>query len=344
MVALALGAQKYNWVQPVVTSDNAIQIRGGRHPLQELVVPAYIPNDCDLAGGIGEDSDEVSLVSSQDNQDLPTTLVLTGPNHSGKSVYLKHIALIVYLAHLGSFVPADSAVIGLTDKILTRISTRESSGQNQSAFSIDLRQIAFSARMATRRSLILVDEFGKGTRADDGAALLAALIDHFVGRGVEAPKMTVATHFHEIIQGGYLEGCSRVALAHMEVQELQDAQQQAGGRLAEDNVLYLYRLCAGASTSSFGALCASLNGVDDTVVQRAEVLMAAMSRNEDLRAVCSEMTHEEQCKFEMAEEVARGFLHLSLQTATGGLDTKQVSARDTIRQLLESVAAGELSE
>ncbi|KKA30528.1 hypothetical protein TD95_003372 [Thielaviopsis punctulata] len=338
MVALALGAQKYNWVQPVVTTENVIQIRGGRHPLQELVVPAYIPNDCGLAGGAGAEENHGSPALSDGHEELPTTLVLTGPNHSGKSVYLKHIALIVYLAHVGSFVPADSAVIGITDKILTRIATRESSGQNQSAFSIDLRQIAFSARMATRQSLILVDEFGKGTRADDGAALLAALIDHFVSRGVEAPKMAVATHFHEIIQGGYFDGSPRVALAHMEVQELQETHV---GDITQEGILYLYRLCAGASTSSFGALCASLNGVDDAVVQRAEVLMAAMSRNEDLRAVCSEMTHEEQCKFEVAEEVARAFLHLSLQTGGNGVEKRRISARDTIRQLLESVEEAE---
>ncbi|KAL5606161.1 uncharacterized protein BROUX77_003354 [Berkeleyomyces rouxiae] len=336
MVALALGAQKYGWVQPTMTNDNVIQIKDGRHPLQELVIPVFISNDCHLAGGMGENDGTSTMVSeASESENLHRTLVITGPNHSGKSVYLKHVALIVYLAHIGSFVPANSATIGITDKILTRISTRESSGQNQSAFSIDLQQIAFSARMATRRSLVLVDEFGKGTRADDGAALLAALIDHFVGYENEAPKLIVATHFHEIVQGGYLEGCSGVGLAHMDVQDMKDRASDN-----EDRVVYLYQLRQGASLSSFGGLCASLNGVDDEVVQRAEALMAAMSRNEDLRGICSEMTAEEQLKFELAEEVARGFLQLPLDNGELVKD-RALSAKDVIKELLHDIMNSE---
>ncbi|KAL1896485.1 hypothetical protein Cpir12675_002774 [Ceratocystis pirilliformis] len=330
MIALALGAQKYGWTQPTMTDENVIQIKGGRHPLQELVVPVFISNDCNLAGGIGKDSpiDSGSAIVSESG-DPPRTLVITGPNHSGKSVYMKHVALIVYLAHIGSFVPAKSAVIGITDKILTRISTRESAGQNQSAFTIDLQQIAFAARMATRRSLVLVDEFGKGTRADDGAALLAALIDHFAAYGVEAPKMIVATHFHEIIQGGYLKSCPGINLAHMEVRDMKDKAANS-----QDRVIYLYQLQEGPSLSSFGAICASLNGVDDKVVQRAEALMASMSLNKDLRSICSEMTAEEQFKFEVAEEAARGFLRLPLDSIDL-IGDKTMHATDVIRGLLQ---------
>lgn len=123
-------------------------------------------------------------------------LVLTGPNYSGKSVYLKQVALIVFMAHVGSFVPAMSAKIGLTDKILSRITTRETVSRSQSAFMIDLQQVALALNSATRRSLLIIDEFGKGTDASDGAGLACAVMEYLLSLGVERPKVIGATHFH----------------------------------------------------------------------------------------------------------------------------------------------------
>jgi DNA mismatch repair protein MSH5 len=142
-----------------------------RHLLHELTVPTYVTNDAFLVGGRGDDhqghsqtleqEDSTSRISS--DIDGPSMILLTGPNYSGKSVYQKQIALIVYMAHIGSFVPADAAVIGLTDQILTRIATRETVSKTQSAFMIDVQQIALALKQATRRSLVVIDEFGKGT-------------------------------------------------------------------------------------------------------------------------------------------------------------------------------------
>jgi DNA mismatch repair protein MSH5 len=123
-------------------------------------------------------------------------LVLTGPNYSGKSVYLKQVALIVYMAHVGSFVPAESANIGLTDKILSRVTTRETVSRVQSAFMIDLQQISLALSLATRRSLLVIDEFGKGTESSDGAGLACAVMEHLLKLGDERPKVIGATHFH----------------------------------------------------------------------------------------------------------------------------------------------------
>lgn len=150
----------------------------GSHPLQELTVPSYVPNDTFLLGGSG------SKVSTQDFEvdvelpattpplsavlgynEAPSMLMVTGPNYSGKSIYLKQIALIVYLAHVGCFVPAEVATIGLTDQILTRIATRETVSKFQSAFMIDLQQVARAMSLATHRSLVIIDEFGKGTES-----------------------------------------------------------------------------------------------------------------------------------------------------------------------------------
>lgn len=157
-----------------MTEENVIKIVKGRyaafftfpfttnnpsHPLQELCVPAYVENDTFILGGPGSDPPS----SPSPTTDGPSALLLTGPNYSGKSVYLKQVATIVYMAHIGCFVPAASATIGITDKILTRIQTRESVSRVQSAFMIDLQQISLSLRLATERSLLIIDEFGKGT-------------------------------------------------------------------------------------------------------------------------------------------------------------------------------------
>ena len=138
-------------------------------------------NDTFLVGGSGpSDTDERSDTTSSDMESRtavpmgsegPSLLLMTGPNYSGKSVYLKQVALIVYMAHIGCFVPADRAIIGLTDKILTRIATRETVSKVQSAFMIDLQQISSAIKLATHRSLLIIDEFGKGT---DAAGMFSA--------------------------------------------------------------------------------------------------------------------------------------------------------------------------
>ena len=135
-----------------------------------------MPNSTFIVGGVGANSPNKELEGTDSTQfrvpqstselhgsDGPSMLMMTGPNYSGKSVYLKQIALIVYMAHIGCFVPADRATIGLTDKILTRVATRETVSKFQSAFMIDLEQIALAMTLATHRSLVVVDEFGKGT-------------------------------------------------------------------------------------------------------------------------------------------------------------------------------------
>lgn len=149
-----------------------------RHPLQELTVPAYVPNDTFLVGGSGPDPTDFQKIQAENHEataglfqstadseimEGPSMLIMTGPNYSGKSVYLKQVALIVFMAHVGCFVPADRATVGLTDKILTRIATRETVSRFQSAFMIDLQQVALAMTLTTNRSLVIIDEFGKGT-------------------------------------------------------------------------------------------------------------------------------------------------------------------------------------
>lgn len=302
LAALASGAVQHNFVRPRMTDRNIVQIQAGRHPLQELTVSAFVPNDTHLVGGAGSDSDDDPIPASTAEQlgiastqalthrgtDEGASMVLmTGPNYSGKSVYLKQVAIIVYMAHIGSFVPADRAKIGLTDKILTRISTRESVSRIQSAFMIDLQQISVGLNQATRRSLVIIDEFGKGTESYDGAGLAAGVFEHLLQRGEDCPKVLGATHFHEIFESGFLRSRPALAFAHMEVRV------DTAASDIDNQITYLYNYRPGRSISSFGTSCAAINGIDGAVIRRAEHLILLSLKGADLVEACAELPEAE---------------------------------------------------
>jgi DNA mismatch repair protein MSH5 len=322
LLALAHGAVEYKLTRPKIVAQNIVDIKGGRHILQEMAVPSYVSNDTYLVGG------HAAAEVEAEDVDGPSMLMITGPNFSGKSVYQKQVALIVYMAQLGSFVPAEACIIGITDKILTRITTRETVSKAQSAFMIDLQQIALALNSCTSRSLIIIDEFGKGTNTCDGAGLAAGTFLHLLSLGHDSPKVLAATHFHEIFDLGLFDDNPQMAFVHMEVHVERRARKE--GHNSE--VTYLYNLKPGRSTLSYGAQCAAMNGIPEAIVTRAMELADHIRAGEDLVAVCSGLSRAEMDDLAGAEAVSRAFLEWDLDADDG---------RDVVEMLELVLAAGE---
>ncbi len=246
--------------------------------------------------------------TEEPKQRLGRLLVVTGPNHSGKSVYLKQVALIVYLTHIGSFVPADKAEIAVTDKILVCMPVQESASTNESAFASDLREVSHSVKQATEKSLVLVDEFGKGTCPINGAGLAAGLLNHFLSLGSDRrPEVIFASHFHEIFESESFRSHEFQNFAHMKVEINYD-----NVATGDDPLTYLFTLQCGRNSSSFGEQCAKMNGVPDAVINRAGAISSIIDRDGDLAATCATLSHAEQTRLEIAEEVARKFISYEL--------------------------------
>ncbi|CAK1601552.1 unnamed protein product [Parnassius mnemosyne] len=180
LIAIAKVCKELNFVRPTLTTEKVIKVKQGKHPLYITTCDNFVPNDA-------ESSRDASFVK-----------ILTAPNSAGKSVYLKQTGLIVYLAHIGSFVPAESAEIGIVSHIYSRIQSTECVAAHMSAFLIDLRQMALAIQESTSNSLIIVDEFGKGTSEIDGLALLSACLNTLLFRGEQCPHVFLSTHFLNI--------------------------------------------------------------------------------------------------------------------------------------------------
>lgn len=276
LVAMAEAANEHGWVRPDFDEDpdyHGIEIEQGRHAIQELIIPSFIPNDMRAKGG--------------------DVHIITGPNSSGKSVYCKQVALIVILAHVGSCVPASACRLGVIDAIFTRIASNESISLNQSSFFIDASQVAGMLREANERSLVLLDEWGKGTNEVDGMALFAATLTDLLRRPVEkGPLCLAATHFTELLKDPFLPmQNTRLGIFSMEVL---DQNSQSGGshhiEQLDNKTVYLYKLVPGSICGeSRGLQCAQSAGVPRDVLVRSIEVRSAIQANRTLSPELAEM-------------------------------------------------------
>jgi DNA mismatch repair protein MSH5 len=266
LISFATSASHFNLVRPTIVEEKVMSIKNGRHPLQALCVDLFVPNSTTMG------------VNAQENNS-GVIHAITGANFSGKSCYIKQVALIVFMAHIGSFVPAESAVIGKVDRIFTRINSRESCTVPLSTFMIDLQQISFMLENCTRRSLLVIDEFGKGTSSTDGVSLLGATIRHLLARGQECPRTLLATHFFEMFEiPDFLpqndENLKCFNLSLHEDDEKSRKDEDAGDETSHLNslgsdIVYLRTVVPGIAKKSYGYQCAMRAGIPLEIVERA---------------------------------------------------------------------------
>ncbi|XP_047455391.1 mutS protein homolog 5 isoform X1 [Mugil cephalus] len=239
LIAMSSASQEYNYTSPKLTSCRKITITQGRHPLLELCSPMFVAN------------------SFQSSESEGRVKIITGPNSSGKSIYIKQVGLIVFMALIGSDVPAKEAEVGLVDGIFTRMQSRESVSLGLSTFMVDLNQMAQALNNSTGNSLVLIDEFGKGTNTVDGLSLLAASISYWLRKAaVDVPHVLLATNFHSVLQLGLLP--SSGLLSRLTLETAVDG----------DELVFLYQLREGICQSSYAANIATLAGLPTCLVQR----------------------------------------------------------------------------
>ena len=246
-VALAAVAIEYDWVCPKITNDTEFSVVGGRHPVIESVLRArgdnFVKNDCNLSGK------KIAL--------------LTGPNMAGKSTYLRQNALIVVLAHMGSFVPATNATIGVCDQLFSRVGASDNLAAGQSTFMVEMSETANILRRATNRSFIIFDEIGRGTATYDGMAIAQAVLEYLNNL---TPRTLFATHYHELtaLTGDNNGELKNVLCLTIDVREY------------NNEIIFMHKIVPGVANRSYGIHVAKMAGMPDVVINRAEAVLAAL--------------------------------------------------------------------
>lgn len=240
--SLALVAERGNYVKPSINEKGILNIKNGRHPVVEKMIPndMFIANDTYLDNG-------KSRIS-----------IITGPNMAGKSTYMRQTALIVLMAQIGSFVPADAAKIGLVDRIFTRVGASDDLASGQSTFMVEMTEVANILRNATRSSLLILDEIGRGTSTFDGLSIAWAVVEYISNPKLLGAKTLFATHYHELTElEGKLPGVNNYCIAVKE---------------NGDDIVFLRKIIQGGADKSYGIQVAKLAGVPDMVIERAKEL------------------------------------------------------------------------
>jgi DNA mismatch repair protein MutS len=248
VASLAETARLFGYSRPTVTEDLRIYIRDGRHPVldQNVTEEKFVPNDCSLDG--------------IENR----LLLITGPNMAGKSTFLRQVALIVLMAQVGSFVPAAAAEIGLVDRIYTRVGASDDLSRGQSTFMVEMNETANIVNNATERSLVILDEIGRGTSTFDGLSIAWSVAEYL--HDVLRSRTLFATHYHEMTELAVI--CKGVKNYNVAVREW------------NDQIIFLRKIQAGAADKSYGIQVARLAGLPDDVIERAKEILANLEASE----------------------------------------------------------------
>lgn len=287
-ISLALVASRNNFVRPKINTKGIIDIKNGRHPVVEKMIPndMFIPNDTYL-----------------DNHKNRVS-VITGPNMAGKSTYMRQTALIVLMAQIGSFVPAEKANIGIADRIFTRVGASDDLASGQSTFMVEMTEVANILRNATARSLLILDEIGRGTSTFDGLSIAWAVIEYISNTKILGAKTLFATHYHELTElEGKLAGVNNYCIAVKE---------------RGDDIVFLRKIVKGGADKSYGIQVAKLAGVPDIVIERAKELVEELV-SADITAAVKDIASENK------KTKTKPQVHLD------ELDLEQISLFDTVK-------------
>ena len=259
--SLATVAVKNKYVRPEVDSSDVIVIKDGRHPVVEQFVKDsyFVPNDADL------------------NTSRNRLMLITGPNMAGKSTYMRQVAVIVVMAQIGSFVPANDARIGVVDKLFTRVGASDDLASGQSTFMLEMNEVAYILRNATRQSLIIYDEVGRGTSTFDGMSIARAIVEYTASKKIGA-KTLFATHYHELTSlEEEMDGIVNYNIA---------------AKKRGDNITFLRKIVRGSTDDSYGIEVAKLAGLPNEVIRRAKEVLASVEKT--AKALSSADTVQEE--------------------------------------------------
>lgn len=302
--ALSVVAQQYNYVKPAINEKGIIDIKNGRHP----VVEKMIRNDMFVANNTYLDNAKNRIS------------IITGPNMAGKSTYMRQTALIVLMAQIGSFVPAQEANIGIVDRIFTRVGASDDLASGQSTFMVEMTEVASILRNATPKSLLILDEIGRGTSTFDGLSIAWAVVEYIANTKLLGAKTLFATHYHELTElEGTLDGVNNYCIAVKE---------------NGDDIVFLRKIIKGGADKSYGIQVAKLAGVPDTVIERAKELVADLS-DADISLKARDIAQYSKKQEKLVDSYKK----------VDDLEVKQMSLFDTVNNddIIEDIKALDIS-
>lgn len=302
--ALSVVAQQYNYVKPAINEKGIIDIKNGRHP----VVEKMIRDDMFVANNTYLDNAKNRIS------------IITGPNMAGKSTYMRQTALIVLMAQIGSFVPAQEANIGIVDRIFTRVGASDDLASGQSTFMVEMTEVANILRNATPKSLLILDEIGRGTSTFDGLSIAWAVVEYIANTKLLGAKTLFATHYHELTElEGTLDGVNNYCIAVKE---------------NGDDIVFLRKIIKGGADKSYGIQVAKLAGVPDTVIERAKELVADLS-DADISLKARDIAQYSKKQEKLVDSYKK----------VDDLEVKQMSLFDTVNNddIIEDIKALDIS-